>query len=978
MNLLNPLWRYVANHVKAFISGPGGAGFISSGPQQSTYNYPRLDRAYEINPWVNACVQRIADCVAAIPLRVYREQPDGESEEVTNHPLVDLLWHPGRFTSAYDLIHKTAANLSLQGQFYWFVENGTGGKSLFPARPTELRVMRSDSMKITPDPLDIIKEYVYSGGGANLPLKVEFIVHGKNYNPADDYYGLPPMQVAQSPVLLEHYLSLYNQMFFQNSARPDMALVTEGALNDDARKLNLEAWNKAYRGLAKSHGVAILDRGTKPTILGTNAKDGEFLGLDKLSREQICAIFQVPPVMVGVFEFANYANSEQQIQIFYEFTIKPMCSRIKDAINTQLIPVWYSTDKGLYVEFDYSDLKPLQADALKQAQVDQIQVNTGIKTVNEIRGDMDLPPVEWGDEPRPQPSAFGLGGLGGADTAPMKALYDLALGRQVVTNSPIRVTALKALLAPTRADQWKAHDRDLIRAEAKIENGMRGFFRSQRDRIVGALDPSAGTIRSATNVRDISVTDLFAIFDIDAENKALVEFLRPLFEQIISAAGDAAIGRVGSSVAFNLKDPAVEAFLASKLFKVQNINAVTRELLREALVAAAADSLTVAETARGIRDMFDEFSLARSLTIARTETASAQNAASMEGYAQSGVVEKKEWLAVQDDVTRDSHSMVDGDTVSLGGLFANGLMFPGDPNGPPEEVINCIIGEDTPVETDLGSVPISSVHIGDMVLTHKGNWQRVTRLSRERYFTGQALVLRTAGPAPGQPLTVTLNHRILTRNGWVVAGEIREGDEVLLPAPIERLDSFIGSDLGSVDFGVDGAGPPAVLADQLLRHCDHKFGDVALDNEVGLNLIEDNPRLIPGHLPAMNRRPVVPDWLGTPVGRPISRRPMQEANEGGIRIRDNYQWDEVPPIVAPAGFSASDGNDTLGINHRRQVGSHDSIHSCMIWRPVIQCKRYFVSGERLFNFSVADDESYFAAGIAVHNCRCTVLPVVMD
>lgn len=49
----------------------------------------------------------------------------------------------------------------------------------------------------------------------------------------------------------------------------------------------------------------------------------------------------------------------------------------------------------------------------------------------------------------------------------------------------------------------------------------------------------------------------------------------------------------------------------------------------------------------------------------------------------------KQWDAVLDGRTRDSHRRVDGEIRELDEKFPNGLMFPGDPSGSAAEVINC-------------------------------------------------------------------------------------------------------------------------------------------------------------------------------------------------------------------------------------------------------------------------------------------------
>jgi uncharacterized protein with gpF-like domain len=87
----------------------------------------------------------------------------------------------------------------------------------------------------------------------------------------------------------------------------------------------------------------------------------------------------------------------------------------------------------------------------------------------------------------------------------------------------------------------------------------------------------------------------------------------------------------------------------------------------------------------------------RATVIARTEAIGALNAGRAESFRALAEEEPDEeleriWLATEDSRTRDSHRAADGQRVALGTPFIVGgfeLAFPGDPNGPPQEVIQC-------------------------------------------------------------------------------------------------------------------------------------------------------------------------------------------------------------------------------------------------------------------------------------------------
>ena len=77
---------------------------------------------------------------------------------------------------------------------------------------------------------------------------------------------------------------------------------------------------------------------------------------------------------------------------------------------------------------------------------------------------------------------------------------------------------------------------------------------------------------------------------------------------------------------------------------------------------------------------------------ARTMTTSAENNGRLDSYkslADQGVVQKKVWVATPDDRTREEHLLMDGEEVDIDEEFSNGLMFPADGSGAPEEVWNC-------------------------------------------------------------------------------------------------------------------------------------------------------------------------------------------------------------------------------------------------------------------------------------------------
>lgn len=94
------------------------------------------------------------------------------------------------------------------------------------------------------------------------------------------------------------------------------------------------------------------------------------------------------------------------------------------------------------------------------------------------------------------------------------------------------------------------------------------------------------------------------------------------------------------------------------------------------------------------------------MRIARTEAHRIQTKASMnacEKAKSKGADVVKQWDSSLDKRTRDSHRDVDGEIRELDEAFSNGLMYPGDPRGRAEEVINCRCALTQRARWNLGS-----------------------------------------------------------------------------------------------------------------------------------------------------------------------------------------------------------------------------------------------------------------------------------
>jgi SPP1 gp7 family putative phage head morphogenesis protein len=139
--------------------------------------------------------------------------------------------------------------------------------------------------------------------------------------------------------------------------------------------------------------------------------------------------------------------------------------------------------------------------------------------------------------------------------------------------------------------------------------------------------------------------------------------------------------------------------------KLLAVNITTRRELRDTLREGYLAGEGIPQLATRVESIYSAAEGYRSEMIARTEIISAANAGSVDGMKESGVVDKKEWIATLDGRERDEHGDASGQIVDLDGTFDIGgedLDYPGDPSGSAEMTINCRCAVAPVMKEDLG------------------------------------------------------------------------------------------------------------------------------------------------------------------------------------------------------------------------------------------------------------------------------------
>lgn len=708
---------------------------------------PFLDlmRAYEASPWAYACVYSIASNLASIDYKFWKELADDKFEAFKKHPIDELIKNPNPYMTEYDVKEATFSYMELTGEAYWILEDNGSGEAaeLWPVPPQLMEPVQTKGKFIDHWLLN-------TGGGHGVRFEVDEVIQFKSFSPTSMHRGQGSTLAARNSLTLDLFQQTYNRVFFLNNARPDAILQVDDHLDDAVRRRMIRSWETAHKGLKSAHKVALLEGGTKYIKGDTTQKDMEYREGRKQNREEIIASFGCFPITLGLTDGVNFATAKEQRKEFWMNTLLPKTRRFSATLTKRARQI--TLILNVVVQADTSKVEALRANQLDQAKVTKTYVESGIP-INQIIEAFDLPfdPIEGGDVPRaPQAPGAPSGQDEGDEEAPdneseedndkrfndgqkilrrsLRRLKRAAdrLPPKLLISPPgeILVPDLTRSLPDTDLDiKWKQFDQRLIGFEQAAERAFRKFFRAQGKRVVRRLRKNADSIlpfkdegkgfiswaiskiEGRTKQESDVVATMAVIFPLPAEAEAMKKVgavvIESTYVDFIVSMGES----IDPGFAFDVSDPLAQAFIDSKTAKlVQEATATTREAISdeivEAIEEAVREGFSSAETIDDIADRIDEvYDFAqknRSKTIARTEVIGSANAGAKEGMKRTGV-EEKQWLTARDGDVRDTHIGLDfeqgGKAIPIDESFITSsgatLDYPGDPSGPPEEIINC-------------------------------------------------------------------------------------------------------------------------------------------------------------------------------------------------------------------------------------------------------------------------------------------------
>jgi len=308
-------------------------------------------------------IDLIATAVAERSWTLYRTTDDGEREEVTSHPALEVWGNPNEHYTQDELTEAIIQHYELTGEMWLLLESKTLGRLKLP---TGLWPLRPDRMAPVKHPQDFVSGYIYSLAGEKIPLGVDQVLFERRMNPRDPWRGLSPIASLATDIAGEKAAARFNTLFFVNGAEPGgiIELGEDNVMDDDEFERFQKHWHSNHQGYSNAHRVAILEMGTYHERKITH-KEMEFVGLRTFSRESMMEAYRVSKAMLGHVDDVNLANNLAQDKAFDAKLVTPRLNRLRRMLNSKLLPRFGAM--GVGYEFDYDPHETDDPDALRSS-----------------------------------------------------------------------------------------------------------------------------------------------------------------------------------------------------------------------------------------------------------------------------------------------------------------------------------------------------------------------------------------------------------------------------------------------------------------------------------------------------------------------------------------------------------------------------------------------------------------------------------
>lgn len=515
-------------------------------------------------------------------------------------------------------------------------------------------------------------QYAMVGGGRMVPFGKREIVYMKRNPLTNSMYGWSPIQSLSDVLNSLIYAVQHNKEQFTEDTIPKGFVQMTGANIDDIKDFKSQWVNQMRKKdkygnwLKNFFKIPIVGSDAKFVRLGWTNEELQLITQQQWFSKLVWGSLGVPPSELGFTEDSNRAVGTTQKKVIRRRTVLPILDLLEYSINSQIIP-----------EFGYEDIKfqfnrEDNDEEREKSEIYEKQIKAGFRTINEIREERGDKPIDGGDKIKQNTfnpfSKFGENGEEQTEKEKEKPEEKKSF------KNYIKIKRFNPFEKPKEEVKFLEYPIEDTEITSILKKNLNSTKKEMYEIIEKAVKRNQILeIKSLDNGQIENITKLLGLATIEETLRKSIygQFMKGLEE-------------AGKEMDRNfLPDTQAVSYLQDYTFdNVKDLNEELKNKLRGELQRGIMNGEGVSGLKERVNKVL-EVGERRSELIARTETMRASNFGRLDGYKQSGIEGKKEWVCSMDARSCALCKSLNGQKVNLNENFR---YKGGEINIPPQHI----------------------------------------------------------------------------------------------------------------------------------------------------------------------------------------------------------------------------------------------------------------------------------------------------
>ena len=374
---------------------------------------------------VYSCVRLISTDIGKMTFRLVEQSDDGIWTETTSPSFSPVLRQPNHYQTINQYVEQYILSKLLNGNTYVWKKYDNRGvvRALYVLDPTRVTPLVSQDGSVY---YQLKRDDLSGLTQESIIVRADEIIHDTYIAPFHPLMGLSPLYACALPVLQGLSIQNSSNSFFNNGQNLGGVLTAPGAISDETAQRLLTTMKAKLPG-----EWLIAGDGLEANKWGMTAVDSQLIEQLRLTAEQVCGAYGVPPYLVDIGPAPPY-TWESLILKYHSQCIQSLATNFEKAHDKGLGLVEKVEGRQLGTEFDIDDL--IWMDTATRVESALKSIGSGGMSPDEARKRyFGLAKVAGGKTPYMQNQMWPLKQLAERETPAAPALPELP----VVTDEPV-------------------------------------------------------------------------------------------------------------------------------------------------------------------------------------------------------------------------------------------------------------------------------------------------------------------------------------------------------------------------------------------------------------------------------------------------------------------------------------------------------------------------------------------------------------